>query len=266
MQSFLLINDFVAAGYGVRRLKPQDSTALGASKEVKLHEGAKSIKVVIGPGTGLGQGILVRNDADEPYEVFPAEGGHSDFTIKNEEDWQLAQFAKKYIENSNNVENLRVKRKVGRLSVESLAAGPAVPLIYEYMKQKHPYLERVLEKDTQFGKRKRVDELESKDIIKMGMENKDPLCMKVVERFTANFGTETGNLALKTMPYGGIYLIGGVTAGIKDYLLSTDTFMKSFADKGRQSPLMSEFKVLLVDPSIELGLLGAEERARAELF
>ena len=57
--------------------------------------------------------------------------------------------------------------------------------------------------------------------------------MKVVEKFTSNFGTETGDLALKSMPYGGIYLIGGVTAGIKDYMLSTDTFMKAFCDKGR---------------------------------
>ena len=53
------------------------------------------------------------------------------------------------------------------------------------------------------------------------MKHKDPLCLKVVEKFTENFGTETGNLALKTLPYGGIYLIGGVTAGISEYLKST---------------------------------------------
>lgn len=52
----------------------------------------------------------------------------------------------------------------------------------------------------------------------MGINNKDPLCMKVIDKFTENFGTECGNLALKTLPYGGIYLIGGVTGGIKSYL------------------------------------------------
>jgi glucokinase len=53
----------------------------------------------------------------------------------------------------------------------------------------------------------------------MAIKNKDKLCMKVVEKFTENLGTETGNLALKTLPFGGIYLIGGVTAGIKEYLI-----------------------------------------------
>ena len=48
----------------------------------------------------------------------------------------------------------------------------------------------------------------------MGIQNQDPLCLKVIEKFTSIFGTETGNLALKTLPYGGIYLIGGVTNGI----------------------------------------------------
>jgi glucokinase len=49
----------------------------------------------------------------------------------------------------------------------------------------------------------------------MAIKNNDELCMKVVEKFTENLGTETGNLALKTLPYGGIYLIGGVTDGIQ---------------------------------------------------
>lgn len=65
--------------------------------------------------------------------------------------------------------------------------------------------------------------------------------MKVVEKFTENFGTETGNLALKTLPYGGIYLIGGVTNGIKDYLISDSKFMDAFHNKGRLSDHMRSF-------------------------
>lgn len=134
------------------------------------------------------------------------------------------------------------------------------------MKEKYPYYEHVLEKDTKHGKAMNFDQIESKDIINMGIKNKDPLCMKVVEKITENYGTETGNMGLKCMPYGGIYLIGGLTAGLKDYILNNDTFMNAFKNKGRLSPLMDEFKVLLVDPKIEMGLLGAEERARVELF
>jgi len=67
----------------------------------------------------------------------------------------------------------------------------------------------------------------------MAIKHNDKLCMKVVEKFTENLGTETGNLALKTLPYGGIYLIGGVTAGIQDYLKSNTKFIESFCNKGR---------------------------------
>ena len=64
------------------------------------------------------------------------------------------------------------------MSSERLTAGPAVPLIYQFMKKKHPELEAVLEKTKSF------DDIESKDIIGLAMTKKDPLCMKVVEKFT----------------------------------------------------------------------------------
>ena len=73
-------------------------------------------------------------------------------------------------------------------------------------------------------------------------------------------------MALKSLPYGGVYLIGGVTAGIKDYILGNDVFVDAFYDKGRLSEHMKEFQVLLVNPDIEVGLLGAEEKARREML
>lgn len=90
--------------------------------------------------------------------------------------------------------------------------------------------------------------------------------MKVIDKFISNFGTETGNLALKVLPYGGVYLIGGVTKGLKDYMLQNDIFMQAFLDKGRLTDFMKEFRVMIVDPSIEVGLLGAEEKGRREML
>ena len=152
------------------------------------------------------------------------------------------------------------------MSVERLCAGPAVPLIYQFMKEKHSNLEVVLEKDSKFGKGKKFDDIESKDIISLAINHNDPLCMKVVEKFTENYGTEVGNLALKTLPYGGIYLIGGVTAGIQKYMKSDCKFMDAFTDKGRLVDFIKKFQVYIVDPSIEVGLLGAEEKARREMI
>ena len=103
------------------------------------------------------------------------------------------------------------------------------------MKQKYPELEQVLEKTKNF------DTIEAKDIIGLAMKEKDPLCLKVVEKFTQNLGTETGNLVLKSLPYGGVYIIGGVAAGIKDYILGNDVFINAFHDKGRLSEHMMKF-------------------------
>jgi glucokinase len=73
----------------------------------------------------------------------------------------------------------------------------------------------------------------------MAINKKDPLCLKVVEKFTENYGTEAGNISLKTLPYGGVYLIGGVTAGIQNYLLENDKFMEAFRNKGRLEGFMN---------------------------
>lgn len=76
------------------------------------------------------------------------EGGHADWSPKSKEDYDLQEFAKHYIETSNNVENKRAKGKIYRISIERLCAGPALPLIYEFMKAKYPELPRIIEKTT----------------------------------------------------------------------------------------------------------------------
>tara|TARA_B110000285_G_C15036545_1_gene569587 strand:+ start:994 stop:1194 length:201 start_codon:yes stop_codon:yes gene_type:complete len=63
--------------------------------------------------------------------------------------------------------------------------------------------------------------MRSKDIIDFAINTNDPLCMKVVTKFTSVLAIECGNFALLTLPYGGIYLLGGVVNGIEKYLKST---------------------------------------------
>jgi len=129
------------------------------------------------------------------------------------------QFAMNYIENSNNVENLRAKGKIERVSIERLCAGPAVPLIYQFFKSENPELKSVLEEEIPF------DQMTSSHIIDAGMNKKDPLCVKVIEKFAEIFAVEVGNTALKTMPFGGIFLVGGVTNGIMDYIEKDKRFI-----------------------------------------
>jgi len=104
------------------------------------------VKCIVGPGTGLGVGLLMKGDTESSnYNPYPTEGGHLDFPIRTDEDYELVNFARDFIKNSNNIENLRGKRNTTRISIESLCAGPCVPLLYAFMKKKHPELKQVLE-------------------------------------------------------------------------------------------------------------------------
>lgn len=100
MKSFTFINDFAAAGYGLCLLRHSDAIKLD---QVQPEKGGTM--VVMGPGTGLGEGYLTKSVFSNCYEVFSSEGGHTDFSVRNEEDWNLRQFAINYIRDSNNIEN-----------------------------------------------------------------------------------------------------------------------------------------------------------------
>lgn len=258
IKSFRFINDFEACGYGLCLLKRSDSVHLNTQSPDE-----NGVKVVMGPGTGLGVGFLLKPPGGR-YEVAASEGGHTDFSVITEEDWALRQFAVKYIKESKNVENLRSGDvHLIRVSIERLCAGPAIPLIYEFYKAQDKYkdLPRPLEKD------KHPNDLTSKDIIKQGMAyetNGDELCHKVIQKFAEIFATEVGNCALKYLPFGGIYLVGGVTQGILEYLElgnSNDAFLRQVYDKGRLEQAVRRVPLYVVKPEVELGLLGTEEFA-----
>jgi len=97
---------------------------------------------------------------------------------------RLVQFAYDYIENSGNIENSRSKSKLTRISHERLGAGPAIPLIYEFMKKENPGMASCLE--TGAGA-KTPDEINSHDVITAALEKQDALCKKVVDKFSEIF-------------------------------------------------------------------------------
>jgi len=86
--------------------------------------------------------------------------------------------------------------------------------------------------------------------------------MLVVRKFTDILARQTGNFALNCLPYGGIYLCGGVTNGIRRHLVEDSQFMDTFyACKGALRSIVKNFPVFLMKPEVELGILGAEECA-----
>lgn len=91
----------------------------------------------MGPGTGLGVGFLTKSKYARFYEVSASEGGHVDFPQQGEEDFELYKFAMKYIPTSDNKENLRARGEIERLSIERVCAGPAVPMLYQFLKERN---------------------------------------------------------------------------------------------------------------------------------
>ena len=82
----------------------------------------------------------------------------------------------------------------------------------------------------------------------------DPACVRAAELFVGLYGAEAGNLALKTLPTGGLFVAGGIAGKLLPLVRAG--FMPAFLDKGRMSPLLATIPVAVVlNP--EVGLLGA---------
>lgn len=222
-----LMNDFAAIGYGILALKEEDLETL---QDQPIQE--QSNIAVLGAGTGLGEALLVWQK--ENYQVLAIEGGHTDFPARNASEIGLLQY---------------LQAKHGRISVERVVSGQGIYAIYEYLR------------DTNFAP--------ESDAVKTAMESQDPtavvgqhalnnsdlLCTKAVELFISAYGAEAGNLALKSLPYGGLYIAGGVAPKLLPKL-QDGLFLNSFLDKGRMEKLLKTIRIsVILNPKV--GLMGA---------
>ncbi|WP_404789470.1 glucokinase [Altericista sp. CCNU0014] len=222
-----LINDFAAVGYGILALGPDDVVVLQDRPAVP-----RAPIAVLGAGTGLGEALLVLQE--NRYEVMATEGGHADFAPRTDLEVGLMSF---------------LRERYGRVSVERVVSGRGIYRIYEYLRSAGfaPASAAVEEQLQQ--------EDPSAAIAAHALSNSDALCTKALELFVAAYGAEAGNLALKSLPYGGLYLAGGVGAKILPKL-QDGTFIENFLDKGRMRSLLENLRVsLIINPKV--GLLGA---------
>ncbi len=240
IQHITLINDFEAVGYGVLGLEAEDILTLQAGK---LQPSAPI--AIIGAGTGLGQGFLIKHG--DIYQVFPSEGGHADFAPRSELEFQLLKY-------------LLEKHDIQRISVERVVSGLGILSIYQFLRDRKIASEspevaevvRTWEQET--GKsEKSVDP--SAAISKAALEKRDRLSEQTMQLFVEAYGAEAGNLALKLLPYGGLYLAGGIAAKILP-LIKDGNFLLTFTQKGRMRSLLEDVPVHLVLNS-QVGLIGA---------
>lgn len=235
-----LINDFAATGYGVLGLTSDDICTL------QVGEPDPSAPIgIIGAGTGLGQGFLIRHAGG--YRTYPSEGGHADFAPRSELEFQLQRY-------------LLDRYHVDRISAERVVSGMGIAAIYQFLRDRSPEREspamgeiyRAWEHE--IGHDPKTIDL-SAEVSRAAQSGHDPLCQDAMQLFVDAYGAEAGNLALKLLPYGGLYIAGGIAA--KNLaLLTSGRFMAAFAKKGRMSALLKKVPVYVV-LNQGVGLIGA---------
>jgi glucokinase len=206
-----------------------DLQALSASimllkkSEILNIKGKKTLKkepkAFIAPGTGLGEAILVK---EKPLTILPTEGGHIFFSPLNEEEFKYLKF---------------LEKKGEELSWEKALSGKALSYWYEY------YFNEVLPPE-------KITELARK---------KDPKALKVIRKFFELLGRKTSQLALYSLPEGGIYIAGGVIQALKEFLEwqeFKEVLLKGYFKNEKLKGLLDNFSlnvILYPNPS----LLGA---------
>ena len=239
IESVTLINDFAAVSYGILGL---DSAEIKTLQPGNPQENAPI--GIIGAGTGLGEAFLIPNSSGP--QIFPTEGGHTDFAPRSQLEFQLLSY-------------LQEKYNLDRVSVERVVSGQGIVAIYQFLRDQKfapetPEIARVIQAWEQ-GKPLPKNTDSAATIAIAAMEKSDRLCEKTMAMFVSAYGAEAGNLALKLLPYGGIYIAGGIAAKIMP-LMESSLFLKAFRRKGRVSAAIEQIPVhIVLNPQV--GLLGS---------
>jgi glucokinase len=222
-----LINDLVATGYGVASLNEEDLLVLNQGRFVEFANAA-----VIAAGTGLGECILYRDGRG--YVPLPSEAGHADFAPHDEITLELAHY---------------LRQKTGVACVEHVVSGPGLVNIYNFLRDRGDTPGTILSAEKMLS-----GDLASV-IAQAALENRCQLCVRALDIFVSAYGAEAGNLAVRSMAVGGIYLAGGIAPKIRTRLQKPG-FMEAFVNKWKQTELLAQIPVRVI-LNENLPLLGA---------
>lgn len=251
-----LINDFVAQGYGILTLHDEQDCEI-IQKASKL-EGAPI--AVIGAGTGLGEAFLTTG-ANGDYEVWPTEGGHAEFAPRQDGSSKLEFELIQYLQ-------IKYSAKA-RVSVERVVAGHGISNIYEFLAWKYP--EKVKKKIHRefIGPVDGPRIFDPAVITRAANSGECELCVQAVNMWCSAYGSEAGVAGLTYMPFGGLYLTGGVTSKLRDFIVGKkgheNNFMDAFLDKGRVTSMLMRVPVFLVRGE-DMGERGAMLKASRLYF
>ncbi len=229
-----LINDLEANGYGINELAADQIYTLSEGDPSQIGN-----RALIAAGTGLGECLLIWNG--HSHVPYPSEGGHADYAPRNEDEIDLLRFLK--------------QKYNGRISWERVVAGMGLTNIYEFLREV-----RGVDEPAWLATRM-VAEDPNAVITELALAAKSEICEKALDMYVSAYGAETGNLALKLLSVGGVYVGGGIAPRIIEKL-KDGRFMKAFTDKGRLSQLLVNMPVRIILDS-RAALLGAAAYAEA---
>jgi glucokinase len=232
LPSIELVNDLVATAYGIAELT-------GADLET-LNRGDPSVGgslAVIAAGTGLGEAGLIWNG--ECYHAVATEGSHSDFGPRSELQVELYTFL----------------ARDSHVSYEDVCSGIGLMSVYRFLRERSrteepAWLARAIRGDAAAA------------ISRAGLTGADPVAAQALDLMVSIYGAEAGNLALRLLATGGIYIGGGIAPHILPKLRQ-DSFLDSLTAKGRFRTMLEQTPVHVI-LNEHAGLFGAARIARRE--
>lgn len=236
IEHLFLINDLEANGYGIAELSPDQILV--------LSEGDSSLvgnRALMAAGTGLGEAFLVWNGSH--HVPMASEGGHTDYGPRTDLEIELLQYLRKDPEIN------------GHVSWERVCSGIGLGNIYKFLRDEKKMMESE-------SLRRRMQEEDPNSVIgELGESGDDELAAKVLDVFVSAYGAEAGNLALKVLAHGGVYIGGGIAPKILKKM-QDGTFMRAFCDKGRLRDVVCRMPVRIILES-RAALMGAAAYAEA---
>lgn len=212
----VIVNDFAAIGHAVATLEPSRFQHL-AGPDVPLP--AEGVISVVGPGTGLGVGLVIRGNGR--YQVIASEGGNMDFSPNDELDDRLTA---------------RLRRRYGHVSAERVISGHGLSDVYSVMIDAEPPY------------------AENRDLWRAALDGSDPSAAAALERFCLCLGAFAGNIAL-AQGANALVLAGGLGFRLRDHLRSSG-FAERLVAKGEYRSILEQMPVKLITHP-EPGLYGA---------
>jgi len=229
----LLINDLEASAWAIGALAKQDLICLNDVAN------ASGNQAVIAPGTGLGEAGLFWNGRE--HQVFACEGGHTDFGPQGNLQVDLLQF---------------LAQRYEHVSYERVLSGPGLVNVYEFLRSQGGG-----DEPPEFAGQLAQGDAAAV-ISKAALSGSNRLAEQALDLWISVYGAEAGNLALKTMATGGVFLTGGISPKILSKLTGP-LFMRAFLGKGRLRSLLENMPVHVI-MNDKAGLLGAARCAAAE--